>query len=314
MPHLLLRSLEHIAREIEVRQAGRARLFRTTATTKAHAQKFLDDYVPRLKRRGLSPDAIDESVNQIIEGLALQLFNSVLDMMVEYRVYQKYASARSSQFVSLHAIYQQSLPIVTDASYKQLFPRTIYNANIAMTAAYALFLDYLYPGKTDYVTPYKGTNQFATAQRLFKLWQDALTVFEPGDEYILTDEFARELRLQEWYEWQTDLSALPDQPGRPEGVTNPELLKESELASAMHCLGALERYENLPLEKVREIAFEIAILGRDGIDYASTESKYTLRSLPGEHFTGLQSARVHVCRFSEDRSGAQHDARPQRRV
>jgi hypothetical protein len=106
VPNLLLRSLEHIAREIEVRQAGRACHFRTTATTKAHAQKLLDDYIPRLRRRGLSPDAIDESVNQIIEGPALQLFNSVLDMVVENRVYQKYASARPSQFVSLHVIYQ----------------------------------------------------------------------------------------------------------------------------------------------------------------------------------------------------------------
>jgi hypothetical protein len=41
------------------------------------------------------------------------------------------------------------------------------------------------------------------------------------------------------------------------------------------------------VEKVREIAYEIGLLGRDGLDYASPDQKYTLKSLPGEEFSGL---------------------------
>ena len=39
---------------------------------------------------------------------------------------------------------------------------------------------------------------------------------------------------------------------------------------------------------VREIAFEIAILGRSGLDYGDAEKKYRLKSLTGESFSGLQ--------------------------
>ena len=53
-------------------------------------------------------------------------------------------------------------------------------------------------------------------------------------------------------------------------------------------MSALERYDKLPVEKVREIAFEIGIVGQRGLDYADPEPKYTLRSLPGEKFSGLQ--------------------------
>lgn len=39
---------------------------------------------------------------------------------------------------------------------------------------------------------------------------------------------------------------------------------------------------------MREITFEVARVGQSGIDYASADKKYTLRSLPGETFSGLQ--------------------------
>jgi len=59
-------------------------------------------------------------------------------------------------------------------------------------------------------------------------------------------------------------------------------------AAVWFLLDALKRYATLPVEKVREIAFEIALLGQRGLDYASPEKKYSLRSLPGESFSGLQ--------------------------
>jgi len=60
------------------------------------------------------------------------------------------------------------------------------------------------------------------------------------------------------------------------------------LQAGIYLLDALERYDLVPVEKVREIAFEIAMLGREGLDYSSADTNYTLKSLPGESFTGLQ--------------------------
>ena len=43
----------------------------------------------------------------------------------------------------------------------------------------------------------------------------------------------------------------------------------------------------MPVDQIREIALEIGMLGRDGLDYVSPDQKYTLKSLPGEKFSGL---------------------------
>jgi hypothetical protein len=40
-------------------------------------------------------------------------------------------------------------------------------------------------------------------------------------------------------------------------------------------------------EHVRNVAFEIALLGRNGLDYASPDEKYELRALPDRKFSGL---------------------------
>jgi hypothetical protein len=73
-----------------------------------------------------------------------------------------------------------------------------------------------------------------------------------------------------------------------EGTTNPELLREKYPAAVWFLLDALKRYAPMDVEQVRAIAFEIGMLGRSGLDYASPEKKYTLRSIPGETFSGLQ--------------------------
>jgi Flp pilus assembly protein TadD len=56
--------------------------------------------------------------------------------------------------------------------------------------------------------------------------------------------------------------------------------------AVMHCLGAIERFEKLPPSEVQRIAFEIAMLGRSGLDVNDSAPKYQLKSLPGS-FSGL---------------------------
>ena len=65
---------------------------------------------------------------------------------------------------------------------------------------------------------------------------------QPGDEYILVDEFAAALRLQRWYVWQKDEELPPEEGG---GTTNEELLQSKAPASVMYCLSALQRFENI---------------------------------------------------------------------
>jgi len=56
--------------------------------------------------------------------------------------------------------------------------------------------------------------------------------------------------------------------------------------AVFYCLGALELFKGKPDEYVREVTFEIGLLGRSGLDVNNPDRKYRLKSLPGE-FSGL---------------------------
>jgi len=56
--------------------------------------------------------------------------------------------------------------------------------------------------------------------------------------------------------------------------------------AVMYCLGAIERFENLPSSEVQRITFEIATLGRNGLDVNDSAQKYHLQTIEGS-FSGL---------------------------
>ncbi|MFW6116234.1 MAG: tetratricopeptide repeat protein [bacterium] len=68
-----------------------------------------------------------------------------------------------------------------------------------------------------------------------------------------------------------------------------DALKEEGLRpdAVFYCLASLEKYAKMSQSKVREIAFEIGMLGQRGLDIHNPEKKYQLESMQGE-FTGLQ--------------------------
>lgn len=57
--------------------------------------------------------------------------------------------------------------------------------------------------------------------------------------------------------------------------------------AVMYCLSALQKFAEMDAEEVRGVAFEIAMLGKNGLDTKDSTPKYKIRSLPGT-YTGLQ--------------------------
>lgn len=295
-PHLLAHELEHLSLEYSARDAGRNRFFSTTAKSREYAIKSIRDDILKLQHQGYPENQIQEVVLKLVGGLANQLFNTPLDMLIEHRLHQDGALIRPSQFVSLYAINGEGLESFTKSEIKRLTPPRIWKISVTLNCALALFYDSLYGGRTDYARPYRSENFFSTAQKLFGLWQDMMRDYKHGDEYSLVDEFARVLKLENWFEWVTDFGVSVDEsspfiPYREEssqGPTNPELLKQKEPATLMYMLGVLERFDKLSQEEIRAIGFEIGIRGMEGIDYASSDKEYTLKAFPGEKFSGLQ--------------------------
>jgi hypothetical protein len=177
----------------------------------------------------------------------------------------------------------------TNPEIRKVTPRKIIQANAALNGAYSLFLDQLFQGASAFADVYRPFETFGLSQRLFNHWLQNSANLAPGDEYKLVDDFAEMIGLRAWYEWKVDPGHHEVvEPPPKEATTNPELLRQKHPAAVWFLLDALKRYAALDAEQVRAIAFEIAMLGRSGLDYASPEKKYTLRSIPDETFSGLQ--------------------------
>jgi tetratricopeptide (TPR) repeat protein len=61
---------------------------------------------------------------------------------------------------------------------------------------------------------------------------------------------------------------------------------ETRPDAVQYCLDALQRFQKLDEKKTRAVIFEIANLGRSGLDINNPAKKYSLSSLPGQ-FSGL---------------------------
>ncbi len=286
--HHMAHELTHLELEAEARKAGKNRFFVTTTATERSVLQRLDGDIRKLQRKGFPAAAAQDLVTALIRGLAGFLFNCPLDLLIETRLRERLPALSAIQFVALRMGAQEALESHNNPKILEVTPKLILRAGMALNGAYALFLDNLFHGATTYALAYQRAESFAVSQRLFQHWQTRCPQLGPGDEYALVDEFADMVGLKGWYEWKPDpgTHAVTASP-RKEGTTNPELLRRKTTPAVYYCLDALKRYDTMPVEKIKEIASEIGMVGRSGLDYASSDQKYILQSLPGEKFSGL---------------------------
>ncbi len=288
--HLQAHELTHLKIETAARQEGVNRTFVTTARTEAAALAALQPDADKLRRAGKPAEAVKNLHLALIRGLCGFLYNCPQDMFIERELHQRFPVLRSAQFLSVRQLAAEALAANTNRDFLKVTPRKVLRATLAMNGAWCLFLDDLFAGASAFAAPYRRMENFDMAQRLYQLWRDRASGITGGGAVLsLVDEFAAVLGLRDWYEWRPgpgphEITAAP----RKEGTTNDELLRQKHPAAVWYLLDALQRYDKLPADEVREIAFEIGLLGRGGLDYASPDKKYSLRSLPGESFSGLQ--------------------------
>ena len=54
-----------------------------------------------------------------------------------------------------------------------------------------------------------------------------------------------------------------------------------------YCLGAMQYFNGMPVQDIQKVAFEIGMMGQNGLAVNNPSKKYTLNTMSGE-FTGLQ--------------------------
>ena len=291
LPYLIAHEFEHALLAQEERAAQRNLHFATDQNTERVIYAILDKDIRHLhKRRDLSPQTIDEVIQRLVRGLCNQLYNAPLDMIIDSRVHEKYPFLHDSEFTWLADEHERNLAVLTDTAIRSIAPKKIYQANVTMNAAVVLFVDDLFNGATDLAAHYRATGLLSTGQRLYALWQEAMKNFQPGDEYLLVDAFARELKLTDTDDLSPGYASSTRPVGDEGGPTNPRLLNDPtlQMAATMYMVSAMKRFAQMSDAQVYQVVGEIALVGYTGLDYASNEPKYTLRFLPGESFSGLQ--------------------------
>lgn len=287
--HIEAHELTHIRLEALARKQSRNRWFATTAATRELAIRSLASDVKKLERHGYSDDSIKRVVLDLVGGLCGCISNTPLDMWIETLLHRDMPALRHAQFVSLHRLAGEALAATIHPEIRKLTPPKVLRALTALNGASALFFDDFTNGATDYWSNYQRLDGANLSPRLFQLWKDRRDSLQPGDEYDLVDAFADLLGLRGWYEWEPDPGTHEvTEASVKEGTTNPELLRQKHPAAVWFLLGALQRFAPMDVEQVRAIAFEIGMLGRSGLDYASSDKKYKLRTIPDEEFSGLQ--------------------------
>ncbi len=214
-------------------------------------------------------------------------------MLIERRLDAELPALRSAQVISLAQLAGEAQAATLNPEVRRLTPSRILRASSALNGAYALLVDDLTGGTLRCWQAYRRLETADLSQKLWQHWQQRYPALTPGGEYDLVDEFADLIGLRDWYVWKPDPgdqspSSVDETEPVREGTTNPELLRAKHPAAVWFLLDALQRYSKLSTEDVRKIAFEVAMIGREGLDYANPEKKYRLKSLPGETFSGLQ--------------------------
>jgi hypothetical protein len=298
---MIAHEFEHLRMEAAARAAGVNRLFTTAPAHVAAAEHSLEKELRKIRsRRAGDPTQVERFLATLIPGLLTQLYNLPLDCFINRRIYAAYPWLHDALFTGIAAEQATSRQLVVRSDIQALTPPRIYQASLALNAAYALFADDLFGDVTDYAAAYQATGMLATGRTLYAHYREAGD--QPGAEFDVVDAWAEELRLGEWYAWRDDRSASekadetirhrPPQHGqavREGGVTNPAFFADAtaEVATTSYLLAALKRFGSMEQAAIWAVASEIAVLGQGGIDYGMGE-QYTLQSVPGEVFSGME--------------------------
>jgi hypothetical protein len=75
------------------------------------------------------------------------------------------------------------------------------------------------------------------------------------------------------------------------------------MGAVFYLLDALRLFRGMPLQKIREISFEIDMLGKYGLDINDPKETHVLRALPGRTFSALQLVCIMYAGFKQFEPG-----------
>ena len=203
--HALAHELTHIQLEFEASTAGRARSFFQTPRTRKYFASLYAEQKNLLRCFGLvKPDVFDQAAARDASMLLTILCSRTIDMVVEAWIHLHLPCLSAAQFLAFH-YFQESVPAPAQvlAEPTLLRPRGLDIVSLALNGVQAMMQDSFFPGASDFAAPYRNTEVFPLASKLWQHWLGFCPSLGVGDEYDLVNAFGKIVGLSQAYESQT---------------------------------------------------------------------------------------------------------------
>ena len=211
--HVIAHEITHIHLDHQALAAGKAREFLTSARTRQFISGLYSAPARRLGRRGWSRAEIEEAVQADADSLVTLLRNRADDLIVELWLSRHYPCLSAAQFRALYRLHGSEARPADILGQDNFRPRRLDICSLALDCVCALLHDELCAPATDFAAPYRDTEAFPLALRLWQQWKAVCPSLGLGDELRLVDAFADILGLRQAYESRTQaVSALTPSP------------------------------------------------------------------------------------------------------
>ncbi|MBI5073587.1 MAG: tetratricopeptide repeat protein [Nitrospirae bacterium] len=306
--HLMMHELVHLDLAVQCRKVNANYLF---VATKAQKEQFIRDNEPtlqRLNRDGLGDKVIADYIDALFSGSNSQTYNTPIDLFIEDFLNKTSPNLRPFQFLSLLSLLKEYIDAATNRQILEHTPAKIRNANIILSLTHAFQFRDLFG--YDMSPLFKATApQMKTAKEFYTDYLKYQKNAKAVEAHELIRKWAKELKVAAYFslieeseyrsrpatsaESVVDIEfAEPAYPtlakGGEGGFSGIQQEPAGQMAITMYCLGALQYFQDKELPEIQKVGLEIAMLGRQGIDPANHDKKYSLISIPGKEFSGLQ--------------------------
>jgi tetratricopeptide (TPR) repeat protein len=307
LTHLIMHELVHLDLVIQARKENANKVFVSHSSHKSNFIKTLKDDLYRLSKKGIPEDSIAEYCTNLFNGLNSQVFNAPIDLFIEQYLYKNYEQLRPFQFISVFNIISDGIQAVTEKRIVELSPKEVLSQSKIYNIVGALQFKDLFG--IDLIADFKASaKELQKAADLYEEYKEYKEDKEPGEEYELVQHWAEDLKLQNNFEivdeigyWNKKadvenlLTSIEEDPFGIETDTDAKdqkmkqfLENESEIglnmAVVMYMVDALEFFKKHTQAEIKKIAFEIAMMGTQGI--RPDEDAYKVSSIKGRTFTG----------------------------
>lgn len=299
--HLMLHELMHLRMNLAASREGNNKLLGYSEECKKKFMSRYGKYFSNLSVK-MGKEKAREIADTLFVGISLQMMNCPLDLLVEDMIYNNYPEARPLQMLSLFEQEQENIKAITqNMKNPGMFPNQIIHASKIMNMVTSLHLKELYG--LNFLHYYKPTqHEMKEAEDLYEEYKAYRSDYKPGEEYEMVMYFIEQLDSEDFFEIINENDYPTTEQTNSTPTDEPRMKDDAQIFSekhkdgenpaitfmmSMYMMGAMEYFENMPMEDIKKIAFEIAMLGCGGIS-PDQKSGYKVNSIPDKDFGGYQ--------------------------